>query len=154
MWHDEISLDLIMLSFRSVWPSSVDGELSDCSKSPIAIYAIILFRRSRSARSCYFDDRDVRDRVIFNWSVVRTPRPNSAIFDWSWVQFPGQIDCFRPVWFMAYVTRPHKWWIRVMGKKNLMGGKKRELTTLSVRLRWRGRLCIVGIKFRNKVLLS
>ena len=80
MWHDEISLDLIMLSFRSVWPSSVDGELSDRSKSPIAIYAIILFRRSRSARSCYFDDRDVRDRVIFNWSVVRTPRPNSAIF--------------------------------------------------------------------------
>ena len=76
----EISLDLIMLSFRSVWPSSVDGELSDRSKSPIAIYAIILFCRSRSTWSCYFDDRDVRDRVIFNWSVVRTPGQPVRVF--------------------------------------------------------------------------
>ena len=45
-------------------------------------------------------------------------------------------------------------------KKNLMGGEKLqgvdEVTTLSVRLMWRGRQSIVGIKFnfQNKVLLS
>ena len=75
IWSGEIFFrSLEQSNFRSVWLSSVDGELSDRSKSPIAIYAIILFRRLRSTWSCcYFDNRDVRDRVIFNWSVVWTP---------------------------------------------------------------------------------
>ena len=66
--------------FLSVWPSSVDGDLSNCINLPIvimrssyfadrdvhgrinlpiAIYAIVLFR-----------NRNLRDCVIFSWSRV------------------------------------------------------------------------------------
>ncbi len=183
MWPGQISLDLFRdlqverSNLQSVWPSSVDGDLSNCINwaiaimrscyfadrdvrhrinSPIAIYAIVLFRRSQFTRSCYFAGRDstrscyfadhvLRDHVIFSWSRVRTPAKQYHLFYWSWVRFPGQIACFRPVWFMAYVTRPHKWWIRVMGKKPHGREKKCKVTVLSVRLWWRGRLSLVGI---------
>ena len=126
MWSGEIFFrSLERSNFLSVWPSSVDGDLSnrinlliaiiqscyfadrdvrDRINSPIMIYAIVLFRRSRFTRLCYFIDCDLRDRVIFSWSRVRTPAKQYDLFYWSWVRFPGQIVCFRPVWFMAYVT--------------------------------------------------
>ena len=76
-------------SFLLVWPSSVDGDLSDRTNLPIAIM-----------RSCYFADRDVHDcinspiviyaivlfrRSWFMWSCYLVgpgfePRPNSMIF--------------------------------------------------------------------------
>ncbi len=58
---------------------------------PIAIYVIVLFCRSQFTWSCYFSR-----------SKVRTPDQTVRSFYWSWVQFPGQIACVRPVWFMAY----------------------------------------------------
>ncbi len=156
MWSGEIFFrSLERSNFYSVWPSSVVGDLSDRINSPIAMLrscyfadrdvrdrinspiamcAIVLIRRSRFTRSCCFADRDLRDRAIFSWSRVRTPAEQYDLFYWSWVRFPGQIACFRPVWFMAYVTRPHKWWIRVMGKKPHGRKKTCDVTTLSVRL--------------------
>ena len=144
MWPGEIFFRFLEQSkFWSVWSWCADGDLWDCIISPIAIYAIVFFCRSQFTRSCYFVDRKLRDRVIFSWSRVRTPAKQYHNFNWSWVWFPGQIACFRPVWFMTYVTCRNKWWIRVM-KKNLMGGKKCKVTLLSVRLWWRGRLSLVG----------
>ena len=55
---------------------------------------IVIFRRSRFTWSSYF-----------SWSRVRTPDQTVRSFYWSWVRFPGQIACFRPVWFMAYVNQ-------------------------------------------------
>ena len=128
MWSGEIffrSLERLIF-FWSVWPSSVNGDLSHCINSPIAIYAIVFFCRLQFMQSCYFVDCDLRDRVIFSWSRVQTPAKQYDLFYWSWVWFPGQIACFRLVWFMAYVTRPHKWWIRVMGKKPSWEEKKKN----------------------------
>jgi len=137
MWSGEIFFrSLERSNFLSVWPSSVDGNLSDRINSPIVIYTIMFFCRMWFTRSCYFVDHDLHDRVIFSWSRVWTPAKQYDLFYWSWVRFPGQIACFRPVWFMAYVTRPHKWWITVMEKKP-HGRKKRKATTVSVRLWWR-----------------
>ena len=121
----------------AIWAIELIRRSRCCDRviSPIAMCAIVLIRRSRFTRSCCFADRDLRDRAIFSWSRVRTPAEQYDLFYWSWVRFPGQIACFRPVWFMAYVTRPHKWWIRVMGKKKPHGRKKTcDVTTLSVRL--------------------
>ena len=150
MWSGEIFFrSLERSNFWLVWPSSIDGDLTDRINSQIVIYAMVFFRRYRFTQSCYFVDRDLCDRVIFSWSEVWTPAKQYDLFYWSWVRFPGQITCFRPVWFMAYVTRPHKWWIRVMGKKTSWEEKNpqgvNEVTIVSIRLRWRGRLSIVGI---------
>ena len=86
MWSGEIFFrSLERSNFLSVWPSSVDGDLSnrinspitimpssyfadcdvhDCINLPIAIYAIVLFCQSQFAQSCYFVDHDLRDCVI------------------------------------------------------------------------------------------
>ena len=91
MWSGEIFFrSLERLNFLSVWPLSVDGDLSDrinlpiaimrsCYfadrdvrdriNSPIAIYAIVLFRWSRFTWSCYFADRDLRNCVILSIAI-------------------------------------------------------------------------------------
>jgi hypothetical protein len=59
-------------------------------------------------RSFYFADRDLRDRVILTIAMCaivlfligpwfEPPGQTVRFFYWSWVQFPGQIACFRPV---------------------------------------------------------
>ena len=104
MWSGEIFFrSLERLNFWLVWPWSINSNLRDRNNSPIAVCAVVLFCQSRFTRLCYFADRDLRDRVIFSWSRVRTPAKQYDLFYWSWVRFPGQIACFRPVWFMAYV---------------------------------------------------
>ncbi len=91
MWSGEIFFrSLERSNFRSVWPSSVHGDLRDCNNLPIAIYAIVLFCRLRFMRSCYFANRDSRDRVISSIVIYVIvlflvgprfePRPNSMIF--------------------------------------------------------------------------
>ena len=91
MWSGEIFFrSLERSNFLLVWPSSVDGDLSDRINSPIAImrscyfadcdvrdrinlpiasYAIVLFCRSRFTWSCSFADRDLRDRVILSIAI-------------------------------------------------------------------------------------
>ncbi len=80
MWSGEIFFrSLERSNFLSVWPSSVDGDLSDRINLPIAIM-----------RSCYFVDRDVRDRVVSPIAIYVIvlflvgpgfePWPNSRIF--------------------------------------------------------------------------
>ena len=79
MWSGEIFFrSLERSNFYSVWPSSVVGDLSDRINSPIAML-----------RSCYFADRDSRDRVISLIAIYVIvlflvgpgfePRPNSTI---------------------------------------------------------------------------
>ena len=72
-------------NFLSVWLSSGDGDLSDRINLPIAIM-----------RLCYFADRDLRDCVILVGQRFK-PWAKQCNFYWSWVRFPGQIACFRPV---------------------------------------------------------
>ena len=100
----------------AIWAIELIRRSRCCDRviSPIAMCAIVLIRRSRFTRSCYFADRDSRNCVISAIAIYVIvlflvgpgfePRPNSTIFYWSWVWFPGQIACVRPVWFMAYVT--------------------------------------------------
>ncbi len=79
------------------------SRLRDRVISPIAIYASVLFCRSQFTPSCCFVDCNLCDRVIFSWSRVQTLAKQYDLFYWSWVRFPDQIACFRPVRFMAYV---------------------------------------------------
>jgi hypothetical protein len=58
MWPGQISSDL----FRSVWPSSVVRQTCSTWWHDFAVHAIVLFHWSRFTRSCYFIDRDLRDR--------------------------------------------------------------------------------------------
>ena len=118
MWPGQISLGLFRdlqverSNFWSVWPSSighvprgimillsmrscyyVGQDLHYCVISSIAFYVIVWIHRSWFMRLCWFSR-----------SRVRTPDRTVRIFYWSWVRFPGQIACFRPVWSVAYVT--------------------------------------------------
>ncbi len=157
MWSGEIFFrSLERSNFWSAWPSSIDGDLCYRNNSPIAIYvivlfcqsqfhAIVLFCRSRFTWSCYFANRDLRDCVILVGPRFK-PRA-SMIFYWSWAQFPGQIACFRTVWFMAYVTPPHKWWIRVMEKKP-HGREKMQGDCVKHKTLVERRLSLVGIFFK------
>ncbi len=67
-------------------------DLHDCVILPIMIYKNVLFCWSQFKWLCYVSG-----------SKVWTPGQTVWFFYWSWVWFPGQIPCFRPVWFMAYV---------------------------------------------------
>ena len=116
IWPGQISLDLFR-DLQVVRSNSQLVCLSSAGHVPRGGMTLL------STRSCCFIDRDLRDRVNLVGRGFE-PRTEQYDFYWSWVQFPAQIACFRPVWSVAYVTRPHKWWIRVMWKKNLIGGKK------------------------------
>ena len=62
MWSGEIFFrSLERSNFLSVWPSSVDGDLSDRINLPIAIM-----------RSCYFADCDVRDCINLPIAIMRS----------------------------------------------------------------------------------
>ncbi len=147
MWSGEIFFrSLERSNFWSVWPSS--GNLSNRINSPIAIYAIVFFRRLRFTQLCYFVDRDLRDRVIL---VGRRFKPwakqcNIFIgpgFD-SQARLPVSGQCDSWPMSLAPTNGELGWW-----KKNLMGGKKkREVTTVSVSFWWRGRLSLIGIFFK------
>ena len=154
MWPGQIFFrSLEWLNFWLVWPSSVDGDLHNCIISTIAIYAIVIFCRSHFHTIVFFCQSRFTWSCYFSWSEVWTLGQTVQFFYWSWVWFPGQIACFRPVWFMAYVTCPHKWGIRVMGKKphgrEKMPGdfvKHKTLVERETEFSWD--------IFQNKVLLS
>ena len=123
-------------NFWSVWPSSV-GHVPRGS--------MVLL----SMRSCYFVDRDLRDHVNL---VGRGFEPRAEQYDFC--IYPGFDSQARsPVsgqcdpWPMSLApTNGELGWC---GKKP-HGRKKKprgvnEVTIVSVRLRWRGRLSIVGI---------
>ena len=153
------------MDFLLVWPSSVDGDLSDransliaimqscyfadhdvrdCINLPIAIYTIVLFRRSQFTWSCFLPIA-IYVIVLFLVGPGFEPRPNSTIFfigpgfD-SQARSPVSGQCDSWHMSLAPINGELGWW-----GKNLMGGKKCKVTTVSLRLRWRGRLSIVGI---------
>ncbi len=65
---------------------------------------LVIFADRNSRDRVIFDDRDLCDRVIFVGPRFKPQAKQCDLFYWSWIRFPGQIACFRPVWFMAYVS--------------------------------------------------
>ncbi len=133
MWPGEIFFrSLEWSNFCSVWSLSIDGNLCNHIISPIMIYAIVLFYWFQFMRSCYFSR-----------SKVWTPDQTVQFFYWSWVQFLDQINCFRPVWFMAYV----KVWVSSQLQARIINlyhsnlhhpGVTRTLNSLSQTFEWKG----------------
>ena len=136
-------------SWYMMWPGQIFFRSPEQSNFLIGLAVV---RRWRFTRLYYFADHDLHDRVISPITIYVImlflvgpgfePRPNSTIFfigpgfnSQARLPVSGQCDS----WPMSLTPTNGElgWW-----EKNLMGGKKHEVTTVSVRLRWRGRLSI------------
>ncbi len=137
MWPGQISSNLFKLN-NQIFDWSGHHRL-------IAIYAIVLFRRSWFTQSCYFADRDLRDHVILAGPRFK-PRAKQYDFLLVLCSIPRPDRLFQASVIHGLCQSPPIWWKNLTGgKKTSWEEKKREVTTLSVRLWWRGRLSIVGI---------
>ena len=75
------------------WPMSI-GHVLCGGAINFTVHTIIIF-----CRSWFMWWREI------GRSRVQTLDQTAWSFYWSWVWFPGQVACFRPVWFMAYVRQ-------------------------------------------------